>query len=95
MQLAGRGIVCECAGVSACPDGAPNGTCTTQPGGYCFVTVEELYDDNGLMVPERTAGCLPPDESGFMQVRSFGYRVFFYIQLGRQVYGPPNGKQLL
>ncbi|XP_046969117.1 bone morphogenetic protein receptor type-1B isoform X1 [Vanessa cardui] len=65
-----RGIVCECAGVSACPDGAPNGTCTTQPGGYCFVTVEELYDENGVMVPERTAGCLPPDESGFMQCKS-------------------------
>ncbi|XP_072945244.1 bone morphogenetic protein receptor type-1B isoform X2 [Epargyreus clarus] len=66
----GRGIVCECAGASACPDGAANGTCATQPGGYCFATVEEVLDDNGLVVLERTAGCLPPDESGFMQCKS-------------------------
>ncbi|XP_034834615.1 bone morphogenetic protein receptor type-1B isoform X1 [Maniola hyperantus] len=65
-----RGIVCECSGVSACPDGSANSTCTTQPGGYCFVTVEEVLDDNGLVVLERTAGCLPPDESGFMQCKS-------------------------
>ncbi|XP_049876065.1 bone morphogenetic protein receptor type-1B isoform X2 [Pectinophora gossypiella] len=66
----GRGIVCECAGASACPDGAANGTCVTQPGGYCFVSVEEVLDDNSLVVLERTAGCLPPDESGFMQCKS-------------------------
>ncbi|XP_045500794.1 bone morphogenetic protein receptor type-1B isoform X2 [Colias croceus] len=65
-----RGILCECSGASACPDGAPNGTCSTQPGGYCFVSVEEVLDDNGLVVLDRTAGCLPPDESGFMQCKS-------------------------
>ncbi|XP_047521720.1 bone morphogenetic protein receptor type-1B isoform X2 [Pieris napi] len=65
-----RGIVCECAGASACPDGSSNGTCSTQPGGYCFVAVEEVLDDAGLVVLERTAGCLPPDESGFMQCKS-------------------------
>lgn len=61
--------MCECSGPSACPDGSSNGTCSTQPGGYCFVTVEEVLDDGGLVVLERIAGCLPPDESGFMQVR--------------------------
>ncbi|XP_032518650.2 bone morphogenetic protein receptor type-1B isoform X2 [Danaus plexippus] len=66
----GRGIVCECSGPSACPDGSSNGTCSTQPGGYCFVTVEEVLDDGGLVVLERIAGCLPPDESGFMQCKS-------------------------
>ncbi|CAK1586641.1 unnamed protein product [Parnassius mnemosyne] len=65
-----RGIVCECAGASACPDGSANGTCTTQPGGYCFATVEEVLDDGGRLDLERTAGCLPPDESGFMQCKS-------------------------
>ncbi|KAF9805935.1 hypothetical protein SFRURICE_004147 [Spodoptera frugiperda] len=64
----GRGLVCECLGAAACPDGAANGTCVTQPGGYCFVAVEEVLDDNGLVVVDRSAGCLPPDESGFMQV---------------------------
>lgn len=66
--VAGRGLVCECLGAAACPDGAANGTCVTQPGGYCFVAVEEVLDDNGLVVVDRSAGCLPPDESGFMQV---------------------------
>lgn len=62
--------MCECAGASACPDGAANGTCATQPGGYCFVAVEEVLDDNGYVVLDRTAGCLPPEESGFMQCKS-------------------------
>lgn len=66
-----RGLVCECLGATACPDGAANGTCVTQPGGYCFVAAEEVLDDNGFVVLDRTAGCLPPDESGFMQVRIY------------------------
>ncbi|XP_047031698.1 bone morphogenetic protein receptor type-1B isoform X1 [Helicoverpa zea] len=65
-----RGLVCECLGAATCPDGAANGTCVTQPGGYCFVAVEEVLDDSGLVVVDRTAGCLPPDESGFMQCKS-------------------------
>lgn len=68
MLIAGRGLECECAGGAACPDGAANGTCLTQPGGFCFVAVEEVLDEGGLVVIDRTAGCLPPDESGFMQV---------------------------
>ncbi|XP_068617648.1 bone morphogenetic protein receptor type-1B isoform X2 [Battus philenor] len=66
----GRGIVCECAGAGACPGGVTSGTCVTQPGGYCFATVEEVLDDGGRLDLERTAGCLPPDESGFMQCKS-------------------------
>lgn len=76
LLFSGRGILCECAGASACPDGAANGTCTTQPGGYCFVAVEKVLDENELVVLERTAGCLPPDESGFMQV---GYSLHGYL----------------
>ncbi|XP_014361480.1 bone morphogenetic protein receptor type-1B isoform X1 [Papilio machaon] len=70
MAPSGRGIVCECAGAGACPGGAARGTCFTQPGGYCFATVEEVLDDSGRLDLERTAGCLPPDESGFMQCKS-------------------------
>lgn len=62
--------MCECLG-AGCPDGALNGTCVTQPKGYCFVMVEEVLDENGAVELERLAGCLPPDESGFMQVRRF------------------------
>lgn len=72
LSIPAKGIECECAGRSACPDGAENGTCVTQPGGYCFVKIEEVSDDNGLLELERTAGCLPPEESGFMQVNIFG-----------------------
>lgn len=60
-----RGIVCECTG-SACPSGAENGTCVTQPGGYCFVSVQEARDDDDEL---RLSGCLPPDEAGLMQCR--------------------------
>lgn len=67
LLFTGRGTTCECSGAT-CPDGAENGTCVTQPGGYCFVAVEMVIDERGEEVLERTAGCLPPDESGFMQV---------------------------
>ncbi|XP_026321488.1 bone morphogenetic protein receptor type-1B isoform X2 [Hyposmocoma kahamanoa] len=67
--LTGRGTICECSGVT-CPDGAENSTCVTEPGGYCFVAVEMVIDERGEEVLERTAGCLPPDESGFMQCKS-------------------------
>ncbi|XP_052751096.1 bone morphogenetic protein receptor type-1B isoform X2 [Galleria mellonella] len=70
MKGVGMGIRCECSGASACPDGAANGTCVTQPGGFCFVTLEEVLDENGYVVRDRTLGCLPPDESGFMQCKS-------------------------
>ncbi|XP_053610300.1 bone morphogenetic protein receptor type-1B isoform X1 [Plodia interpunctella] len=63
-------LQCECSGPRACPDGSSNGTCTTQPGGYCFVAVEEVLDEVGSVVRDRTTGCLPPEEAGFMQCKS-------------------------
>ncbi|XP_004923953.1 bone morphogenetic protein receptor type-1B isoform X1 [Bombyx mori] len=65
-----RGLRCECAGARACPDGSSNGTCVTQVGGYCFVAVEEVLDESGSVVLDRTAGCLSADESGLMQCKS-------------------------
>lgn len=62
-----RGIRCECKGASACSDSS--GVCVTQPGGYCFVTAEVVVDENGEFEVEKTAGCLPPDESGLMQCK--------------------------
>lgn len=77
--------MCECVGPSACPDGAANGTCVTQPGGFCYASVEEVDDENGLVVQDRTAGCLPPDESGLMQVStrfaSINYKLYFIESL--------------
>lgn len=60
---------CFCLG--HCPDGRHNGTCVARPQAKCFSAVEEVYDpDTGNLVPERTYGCLPPDESGLLQVSS-------------------------
>ncbi|KAJ9592925.1 hypothetical protein L9F63_015430, partial [Diploptera punctata] len=59
-------VVCYCDG--HCPDDKPNGTCIGQPGSHCFSAVEEIYNiETGVFEEERTYGCLPPDESGFMQ----------------------------
>lgn len=58
---------CYCDG--HCPDNKPNGTCVGQPGSQCFSAVEEVYNsETARFELERTFGCLPPDESGFMQV---------------------------
>ena len=47
-----------------------NGTCTVEPGGYCFSAVEEVLDPISLqLVPERTYGCLPPGETGLLQCK--------------------------
>lgn len=56
---------CYCEG--HCPDGQTNGTCELRPGGMCFSAIEE-FDNDGHIEIERTYGCLPPDERGFMQV---------------------------
>lgn len=61
-----------------CPDGAENSTCVTEPGGYCFVAVEMVIDEKGEEVLERTAGCLPTDESGFMQVSYHNQSLNFF-----------------
>jgi bone morphogenetic protein receptor type-1B len=65
--FAANGVECYCDG--HCPDDKPNGTCVGQPGSQCFSAVEEVYNsETGVWEEERTFGCLPPDESGLMQV---------------------------
>ncbi|XP_043206539.1 bone morphogenetic protein receptor type-1B-like isoform X2 [Amphibalanus amphitrite] len=62
-------MLCYCAG--ACPDGAVNNTCVTLPNSWCFAAVRETIDERtGGRVPERTYGCLPPGETGYMQCKS-------------------------
>ncbi|KAJ4438637.1 hypothetical protein ANN_14584, partial [Periplaneta americana] len=66
--LSVSGVECFCDG--HCPDNKPNGTCVGQPGSQCFSAVEEVFNpETGLLEEERTFGCLPPDESGFMQCK--------------------------
>ncbi|KAG8239805.1 hypothetical protein J437_LFUL019276, partial [Ladona fulva] len=61
------GVTCYCA--VHCPDNAANGTCEAKPGSHCFSAVEDAYNaETGRMEPQRTYGCLPPEERGFMQV---------------------------
>lgn len=63
-----NGVVCYCEGYN-CPNDLPNGTCLAQPGSQCFSAVEDVYNhETSKMEPERSFGCLPPDEQGFMQV---------------------------
>jgi len=58
----GRVLTCYCDG--SCPSHT-NDTCETKPGGFCFSSVDEFYDDEtGRMEEERTFGCISPDESG-------------------------------
>lgn len=60
------GILCYCEG--HCPYDH-NGTCLAKPGSQCFSAVEEVYNhETGQYEPERSYGCLPADEQGFMQV---------------------------
>jgi len=61
-------IVCFCLG--HCPDNQLNGTCLAPPGAPCFSAVEEVLDvETNRLVPERTYGCLPAEESGLMQCK--------------------------
>jgi bone morphogenetic protein receptor type-1B len=65
-------LTCFCLG--HCPqhpnDPSKNGTCTAKPGAKCFSAVEEVLDlDTNRLVPERTYGCLPPDETGMLQCK--------------------------
>jgi len=66
----GYALTCFCLG--HCPkfpnDPSKNGTCEAKPGAKCFSAVEEVYDpESGKYEPERTYGCLPPDETGLLQ----------------------------
>jgi len=70
------GIVCFCFG--HCPDNHLNGTCEAPLGAHCFSAVEEVLDpETDLLVPERTYGCLPPDESGLLQCKGHLVPHFF------------------
>lgn len=58
----GRVLTCYCEG--QCPDNTFNGECETRPGGYCFTSVDRVYDENGKEEMEYTYGCMPPEHSG-------------------------------
>lgn len=71
-MLAGSALTCFCLG--HCPDfpndPSKNGTCEAKPGAKCFSAVEEVLDpDTHRLIPERTYGCLPPDETGLLQCK--------------------------
>ncbi|XP_014204565.1 bone morphogenetic protein receptor type-1B isoform X2 [Copidosoma floridanum] len=63
-------LKCYCDG--HCPDEKQNGTCEVPAGGYCFSSVEEVWDveleESG---PEWSYGCLAPDEPGMMQCKGY------------------------
>jgi len=62
------GITCFCLG--HCPNNELNGTCRAPAGAPCFAAVEEVLDpETGLLVPERTYGCLPAEEGGLLQCK--------------------------
>ena len=65
-------LTCFCRG--HCPDSPldplKNGTCQAKEGAYCFTAVEEVLDPITMhYVPEQTYGCMPPDETGFLQCK--------------------------
>ncbi|RZF49102.1 hypothetical protein LSTR_LSTR008388 [Laodelphax striatellus] len=69
-RVRGEPLVCYCEG--HCPDDAYNGTCTARPGSQCFSAVEEVYNsETRKFEPERTYGCLPPEEQGLMQCKGY------------------------
>lgn len=59
-------IRCFCSG--HCPAWSGNGSCVTRPGGYCYAFVQEVVvPETNRLEAEFSYGCLPPDESGYMQ----------------------------
>lgn len=61
--FSGKSLICYCDGV--CPDNSVNNTCTTRPGGTCFSSVEEIFDEStGELEPERIYGCMSPEDNG-------------------------------
>ncbi|KAL1121985.1 hypothetical protein AAG570_003393 [Ranatra chinensis] len=61
-------MLCYCEG--HCPDDQQNGTCVAKPGSQCFAAVEEIYNpETGIFETDRTYGCLPSEERGFMQCK--------------------------
>lgn len=59
-------VRCFCSG--HCPGQAGNGTCVTKAGGFCYAFVQEVVvPETNRLEAEYSFGCLPPDESGYMQ----------------------------
>jgi len=68
----------ECFCFGHCPNDQLNGTCTVQENAHCFAAVEEVLDpETNTLVPERTYGCLPPDETGLLQCKGHLVPHFF------------------
>lgn len=65
----GHSLTCYCYG--HCPgDENENGTCIAAENSYCYVSYEEVHNtETNLKEAEFSYGCLPADESGYMQVR--------------------------
>lgn len=65
-----HGLTCYCE--HQCPNGQPNGTCTTSRYSQCFSAVqEELNEDTGEYDRIVSYGCLAAGEQGFLQVNNF------------------------
>ncbi|XP_059472287.1 bone morphogenetic protein receptor type-1B [Neocloeon triangulifer] len=63
-------LTCYCQG--HCPDHKPNGTCEAEPNSRCFAAVESVFNSaTRRYEPDYTYGCLPPDETGFMQCKGY------------------------
>lgn len=67
-----KALTCYCLG--HCPqhpnDPTKPGICQAKPGAKCFAAVEEVLDpETGRYEPERTYGCLPPEETHLSQCK--------------------------
>ena len=68
LSIPGFTTRCYCSG--RCPPGS-NGTCWTKPGGYCYAAVQEVITPEKRFEAEWTYGCLPPEETGYMQCQGY------------------------
>lgn len=60
-------LICRCIG--HCPDRKPNSTCVAKPHSQCFSAIAEVQDTYGVIIEERTYGCLPPEERSLLQCK--------------------------
>ena len=70
--LTAKALTCYCLG--HCPqhpnDPTKPGICQAKPGAKCFAAVQEVLDpETGRYEPERTYGCLPPEETHLSQCK--------------------------
>ena len=66
----GLPIRCYCSGHCPLEQGS-NGTCWTKPGGYCYASVQEVITPEKKFEREWSYGCLPPEETGYMQCQGY------------------------